>query len=62
MFAWKFRGVFFNVPWVYWRDMKETFGKKFLMPDDIPELEVVFDGAVKFLDYVSSGFCRDEEE
>lgn len=45
------RDEFFSVPWEKWRDMKEIYGKKFLMPDDMREYEVEFDGAVKFLDY-----------
>ena len=49
---------FFSVPWLVWRDMRSTFGKKFLMPGDIERYEVIYDGAVRFLDYVS-GTCLD---
>lgn len=44
---------FFSVPWPIWRDMKLIYKKKYLMPADIEEFEVVYDGGVKFLDYVS---------
>ncbi len=47
------RGEFFSVPWDVWRDMKTLYGKKFLMPDDMRDFQVRFDGAVKFLDYIS---------
>lgn len=47
------QGRFFSVPWYIWRDMKSVYGKKFLMPGDIPHYEVVFDGAVKYLDYIN---------
>lgn len=47
------QGRFFSVPWYIWRDMKDVYGKKFLMPGDIPHYEVVFDGAVKYLDYIN---------
>ena len=47
------QGRFFSVPWYIWRDMKDVYGKKFLMAGDIPHYEVVFDGAVKYLDYIN---------
>lgn len=46
------RNQFFAVPWHIWRDMKSIFNKKFLMPGDIAEYELKFDGAVRFLDYM----------
>lgn len=52
------RARFFMIPWHTWADMKIDYGKKFLMPDDIPEYEVRFDGTLKFLDYVSKGSVR----
>ena len=48
------QGQFFSVPWNSWRDMKTIYGKKFLMPGDMKEFRVRFDGGVKFLDYVSN--------
>lgn len=53
-------GRFFMLPWKQWRDMKKIYGKKFLMPGDIEEFEVLFDGAVRFLDY-AKGDRVDEE-
>lgn len=47
------RGKFFTIPWQIWRDMKKIFGKKFLMPGDIAEYEVIYDGAVRFLEYTN---------
>ena len=44
-------GRFFMIPWLIWRDMRSIYGKKFLMPDDIPEYEVIYDGSVRFLEY-----------
>ena len=31
--------------------MKNIYGKKFLMPEDIAGYEVKYDGAVRFLEY-----------
>ncbi len=47
------RDRFFMIPWHVWADMKTDYGKKFLMPEDIPEYEVKFDGSVRFLEYVN---------
>lgn len=44
-------GRFFMIPWGIWRDMRSIYGKKFLMPDDIPEYEVIYDGSIRFLEY-----------
>lgn len=44
-------GRFFMIPWGIWRDMRGIYGKKFLMPDDIPEYEVIYDGSIRFLEY-----------
>lgn len=44
---------FFTIPWTVWNNMKAIYGKKFLMTGDIPEYEVEYDGAVRFLDYVN---------
>lgn len=46
-------GRFFSVPWYVWHSMKDIYNKKFLMPGDILEYEVEYDGAVRFLDYVN---------
>lgn len=46
-------GRFFSVPWYVWHDMKDIYNKKFLMPSDILEYEVEYDGTVRFLDYVN---------
>ena len=48
-------GRFFMLPWQKWRDMKKIYGKKFLMAGDIEEFEVLFDGAVRFLNYADGG-------
>lgn len=42
---------FYSVPFDVWDDMKLIFGKKFLMPEDINDYEVIYDGAVRFLEY-----------
>lgn len=42
---------FFRVPFEKWDNMQSCYGKKFLMPDDIEEYEVIFDGSVRFLEY-----------
>lgn len=44
---------FFSVPWELWRDMKQKFGKKFLMPGDIRDYQVKFDGKLRFLDFIT---------
>lgn len=42
----------YNIPFIIWDRMKEIYDKKYLMPDDIKEYEVDYDGStVKFLDY-----------
>lgn len=38
------QGRFFSIPYPVWADMKNIFGKKFLVPGDIEEYEVIFDG------------------
>ena len=38
-------------PFDVWDDMKNIYGKKFLMPEDIAGYEVKYDGAVRFLEY-----------
>lgn len=53
---------FFSVPWYVWRDMRGAFGKKFLMPGDIAEYEVIFDGGVRFLEYMNGGVIGDAAE
>ena len=42
---------FYSVPFDVWDDMKNIYGKKFLMPKDIAGYEVKYDGAVRFLEY-----------
>lgn len=49
------QGRFFMLPWPVWRDMRKIYGKKFIMPGDIPEYEVIYDGAVRFLEYTNGG-------
>lgn len=44
---------FFMVPWQRWRDMKLHYGRNYLTAADIPEFEVIFDGSVRFLEYVT---------
>ncbi|MGN0181429.1 MAG: Holliday junction resolvase RecU [Candidatus Ornithomonoglobus sp.] len=48
-------GRFFMVPWRTWRDMKQIYGKKYLTAEDMPGLEVMYDGAVRYLDYTDGG-------
>lgn len=48
-------GRFFMLPWKQWRDMKNIYGKKFLMAGDIEDFEALFDGVVRFLDYAHGG-------
>jgi hypothetical protein len=41
---------FFRIPWVKWKKMKAEYGRLYIQPDDIAELEVPFTGAIiKFL-------------
>ena len=42
---------FYSVPFDVWDDMKLIYNKKFLMHDDITDYEVIYDGAVRFLEY-----------
>ncbi len=44
---------FYSIPFREWVNMKEIYGKKFLMQDDIKEYEVIYDGSVRFLEYES---------
>lgn len=44
-------GRFFMVPWKTWRDMKQIYGKRYLTAEDMPGLEVIYDGTVRYLDY-----------
>lgn len=43
---------FFFVPWEVWRDMKECFGRKYVLAENLEPWRVRFNGAVLFLDYV----------
>lgn len=47
------RGRFFMIPWETWRDMKQIYGRMYLTPEDVDCFELVYDGAVKYLDYVN---------
>ncbi len=41
---------FFKIPWEVWRDMKEIYGRKYLLPEDIPEYRVKLTrGMIDFL-------------
>lgn len=42
---------FFSIPFGVWEQMRDIYGKKYLVPEDITEYEVIFDGAVRFLEY-----------
>lgn len=42
---------FYSVPFDAWDDMNNIYGKKFLMPEDIAEYEVIYDGSVRFLEF-----------
>ena len=44
------RDQFFALPWVYWRDMKQQFGRQYLIAADVQHWRVPFDGSVLFLD------------
>lgn len=42
---------FFRIPWTVWRNMKQIYGRKYLMPCDIEDYEIKFTGyELKFLD------------
>lgn len=43
---------FFTIPWHVWYDMEVDYGRKYLTAEDIPEYEVIFDGSVRFLEYI----------
>ncbi len=49
---------FFSLPLDVWINMKKLYGKKYLMPADIEEYEVVYDGAVRFLEFVHGGLLN----
>ena len=44
---------FFMVPWPVWRDMKQQYGRKYVTAADLLPYKVRFDGAVRFLDYLT---------
>lgn len=46
-------GRFFALPWYMWHDMHSIFGKKSLTQDDIAQYEVIYDGAVRYLEYIN---------
>jgi penicillin-binding protein-related factor A (putative recombinase) len=43
---------FFTMPWVYWRDMKQYYGRQYVMPEDLAKWQVKYMGAVMFLDFL----------
>lgn len=45
------RDTFFLVPWNFWRDMKEHFGRQYVKAADLAPWRVKYDGAVRFLEY-----------
>lgn len=49
------REKFYTVPFDLWDNMKNIYGKKFLMPEDIAEYEVIYDGSVRFLEFQTGG-------
>lgn len=49
---------YFSVPWIVWRDMKQIYGKKYLMPGDISQFEVAYRHGVMFAEYRSLPFER----
>lgn len=55
------QGRFFSIPYSVWSDMKNIYGKKFLMPGDIEKYEVIFDGTVRFLEYENGGWLMNTE-
>ena len=44
---------FFMVPWPVWRDMKQHYDRKYVTAADLWPYKVRFDGAVRFLDYLT---------
>lgn len=41
---------FYRIPWIAWRDMKEIYGRKYLLESDIQEYKVKFEnGIINFL-------------
>lgn len=54
-------GRFFSIPFHVWQDMKGVYGKRFLVPEDIEDYEVIFDGRVRFLEYERGGYIGEEE-
>lgn len=41
---------FYHVPWGIWKNMKNTFGRKYLTPEDIGQYRIVFhNGILDFL-------------
>lgn len=53
------RDRYFSIPWEVWRDMKDIYGKKYLMPADIPEYEVRYLKGVMFLNRIGKGGLKD---
>ena len=43
---------FYRLPWAYWRDMKDYYGRQYLTPDDLEKWRVKFNGTVLFLDFL----------
>lgn len=43
---------YFFIPWNVWRDMKEIYGRQYVNVTDIESYRVIYDGSLKFLDYV----------
>lgn len=56
------KGRFFMIPWPVWHGMERIYGKKYLTPDDMPELEVIYDGSVRFLEYTNGKTAGAETE
>jgi recombination protein U len=52
---------FFFIPWNVWRDMKELYGRKYIMGADVIEYKVKFDGAVYFLGNMQGAERRNRE-
>lgn len=41
---------YYKIPWEVWQEMKERYGRKYIMPEDIPEYNIkLYRGMVDFL-------------
>lgn len=50
----------FWLEWEIWKNMKQIYGRKYIMAADVQPFKVVFDGSILFLDPVDDGAYIEE--